>query len=187
MIGSHTEKKKIKLKITIEIVLIIAIVLCIASAVVLFFTKSLEFNNYVQRHRASQYIAYCILLFAFSIGLIIVCAFLLERRRALQHKTLKFPWMIFCAAFVIIAQLFILHKPTRYVHLAHIGMDCLILWCCPTTVVQAAFQIAQKLFWFYYALIFILAIWVMYIKLSGKSSSQMSIEQMIMTTKIEQH
>lgn len=179
MIGSR-EKKKIKLKITIELVLVIAIILVIAFSAVLFFTKSLEFSNYDQRHSASQYIAYCILLFAFSMGAIIVCAFLLERRWALQQQTLKFPWIIFCAVFVIVAQLFILPQPPRYVHPAVVETNCLVLWCCPPDVVQAAFQVVRNFFWLYYALILVLAIWVLYIKLSN-TSSKMTTKQMIKT------
>lgn len=158
-------RQRIKRPITIKSSLVTAIIFAAISAGVLIWSKSLTFKDYSQRERFSPYIAYLILFYALCIGVIIVCAFLLEQRNA-KRISLKFPFIILFAALVFVAQIIM---PSRInVGQGHIAMECLELWCSIPPVVNAASSAAKSIFLFYYILIFIFAIWIMHLKLRRK-------------------
>lgn len=113
----------------------------------------------------------CALLAVICIGIIILFAFLLERRRAKTKRTWKFPWIVLFAILVFATQQFgRTFFPTKQTK-QHI-VACSSQWCCPSQFTVSLSNIANNLFLFYYGLIALLTIWILFLKFLRKPKIQ---------------
>ena len=115
------------------------------------------------------------LVLSFSVGVVIVCAFLLERQKAMRQKTIKFPWISLCAILVLFVQTNFITG--YYVIIYSTGLGCMPMPQSDYQILpflELISRIADIILGLCYYLILALTIWILCLKLSKKNTQSTS-------------